>query len=117
MNKSNAPGAVFLYRPLLAGCVMPRVPVGATSFSERCVVYVRVHTRCKNGFCEIIQQFFETFGREKSCMSEQEPFLQCVNSHFYHNKVTYERLCDRSVVEWTLRALICTETQCMMSPT
>ncbi len=35
---------------------------------------VRVHTRYKNGSCEIIQQFFETFGREKSCMIEQEPF-------------------------------------------
>ncbi len=41
---------------------------------------VRVHIRYKNGACEIIQQFFETFGREKSCMIEQEPFLQCVNS-------------------------------------
>ncbi len=41
---------------------------------------VRVHTRYKNGSCEIIQQFFETFGHEKSCMIEQEPFLQCVNS-------------------------------------
>ena len=41
---------------------------------------VRVHPRCKNGSCEIIQRLFETFGREKSCMIEQELFLQWVNS-------------------------------------
>ena len=41
-------------------------------------VLVRVYTRYKNGSCEIILRFFKTFGREKSCMIEQKPFLQCV---------------------------------------
>ncbi len=36
-------------------------------------VFVRVHSRCKNDSCEIIR-LFETFGWEKSCMIEQEPF-------------------------------------------
>ncbi len=45
-----------------------------------CLGYVRVHPRCKNGSCEITRRLFETFGREKSCVIEQEPFLQWANS-------------------------------------
>ncbi len=47
--------------------------------AESALCKVRVHTSCKNGSCEIMR-LFETFGREKSCMSEQEPFWLCVNS-------------------------------------
>ncbi len=35
----------------------------------------RVLTLYKNGSCEITQILFEIFGREKSSMIEQEPFL------------------------------------------
>ncbi len=49
-------------------------------WNKKKVLYVRVYTRCKNDSCETIQRLFEMFGREKSCMIEQEPFLLCVNS-------------------------------------
>ncbi len=57
----------------LHGAVVPRrrgardaalLQVRAPCAALRCVVFVRVHPRCKNGSCEIIQRIFETFGQE-----------------------------------------------------
>ncbi len=48
--------------------------------ASTCARAVRVHPRCKNGSCEITWWLFKTFSREKSCVIEQEPFLQWVNS-------------------------------------
>ena len=59
----------------------------------------RVLTLYKNGSCEITQWLFETFGQERSCVISQEPFLYSVRTHFYQDASTYDRLCDRRVVE------------------
>ena len=40
---------------------------------------VRVHTRLKNGSCEIAQ-LFETFGRDKFYVIEQAVFCQCTTT-------------------------------------
>ena len=41
-------------------------------------------------------EFFETFGQEKSCVISQEPFCE-VKTHFHHDVSTHNWLCDRRV--------------------
>ena len=48
-----------------------KVRIGSSSVG----VKDRVFTLYKNGSCEITQWLFETFGRERGCVIEQEPFL------------------------------------------
>ncbi len=53
----------------------------------------------KNASCEITPCLFKTFGGERSCVIEQEPFLFGENPFFYHDASTYDRFCDLRVVE------------------
>ncbi len=59
----------------------------------------RVLTLHKNGSCKITQWLFETFGQERSCVIEQEPFCG-VRTHFYHDASLYDVFRDRRVVEF-----------------
>ncbi len=72
----------------------------------------RVHPRCKNGSCEIIQWLFGPFGWEKGCMINRNPFCSGW-THFNHNEVTYERLCDGSVLEWWFQNLGTKSSDCL----
>ncbi len=78
---------------------------GGDTWLEPCCFGITVHklydkvlTLYKNGSCEITLWLFETFGPERSCVIEQEPFCT-VRTYFYHHLSTYDRFCDRGVVE------------------
>ncbi len=48
---------------------------------------------------------FSTKGLEKSLYDFTGTFFCSGGTHFYHNEVTYERLCDGSVVEWQVLSI------------
>ena len=77
----------------------PMGPSGAVPARE-----VRVLTLHKNVSC-----LFQTFGRERSCVIEQEPFCG-VRTHFYHDASSYDMFRDRRVVESHLTRPTCGQT-------
>ncbi len=68
---------------------IPSARICQTTDSE-----VRVHPRCKMVPVKSMD--------EKRVVWLNRNHFYSGWTHFYHNEVTYERLCDRSVVEWTL---------------
>ena len=83
---------------------LPSLQVQSAWFSPHSDRPDRVLTLHKNGSCEITQWLFETFGWERSCVIEQEPFWG-VRTHFYHDVSSYNMFRDLRVVEMSIARL------------
>ncbi len=98
------------FQPLIGVCIqLPFLLDGTLCPSAHCLYSHRVLAPHKISSCEITQWLFETFGRERSCVIEQEPFCG-VRTHFYQDASSYHMFRDRRVVE-TLLTYSCTETK------